>query len=297
MKKLILSLQFLSMLFALPCSTYPMFDSKKKEDIEMNRIISPYNHKPSLIDKLSGSMQDRIAQYLSFNDRESDAEFFKRTQSLLKNKEFKHVCKNGYIELTMEFNFFKDFLGFQPDNIVKVYSHYTKITNMLRIPCISSWRNCRKFFECAPHFSKAILLEDSDEKTRVNMFDLIARKRIYTEEWKRDDKLLSDAVALSSDGTKFALVEKIEDSWDSLLKIKDIVRNEIETIIIPVGLAERVDFNKQGTKIIIQNKEGRYIHPLADKQEHALKTEKTLAAYFRQKGIRKQSPQQDQNLS
>jgi len=317
MKKLALSLQFLSILLALQCNTYPMFYFNKLTSYA-NAFFSNKNKKdpskdPSINtdgicwlsdDKLPSDVQNKIAQYLTFNDRETDTEFITRAKELLKNGGLKtqdeiykkihdhtiiYKRKGGDIELIAN----KETRDSSAPHTVlsvstglTVYSHKNKVLNKLYAThrCFPQYFS-ETFFEVAPDFSKAILVEDFESEIKVNAFDIVTKKNICKESLKKVSIGLRYPVAISSDGSTLAFVE------DSQLKIKNILKDKNKEVLIPLHLVQRVDFNKQGTKIIVQGGNGKYIiHPLVSQEKHALKSKKTLPDYFNQKGIKRSPP-------
>jgi len=296
MKKLISSLQFLSMLFALPCSTYPMFYLNKLASY----ITAPKDplKDPSIntdkicwLNKLPGDIQNEIAEYLTFNDRESDAEFIRRTSWLTR----KFVTQGG----CAEFKCIKKYRGCS--NILSVYSNCTNKYTELYNRYMGEKQRYKTLFEFAPNNSKVILAEDLGSSAQAYVFDLVSQKEIYKKNLETYP-LFPLQVAISSDGTTLATI--VENNGHSLLTVENILNNNTEKIemsedkIEISGMSMQLlgfnklgwlDFNKQGTKIRSRNVAYRsFIHSLVSEKEHNLKSKKTLIGYFRQKGICKQ---------
>jgi len=302
MKKLILSFQFFIMLFALSFSTHLSIEAFLSTS-SITSVESDPSKNPSIntdgicwLNTLPPEIHNKIAQYLTqyltFNDRESDIEFTERVQKLLNNKKLKKfVSQGGYAELKCVKTLFG--FGFSKDNILEVYSDRTKKRTELHKQRIGDSQYYESLLEFVPNYSKAILAEDFYSCAHARVFDLVSQKEIGKKSLKTYI-FFPVALAISSDGTKLATID-IEE--DLSLVIEDILNNTTKKIKIS-QIGTRLCFNKQGTKILVYRKNtyGKneyYTYPVVSPEEHNLKSEKNLAAYFKQKGVCKQFPHID----
>jgi len=283
MKKLILSLQFF-MILLVPCSMYSMFYLNKLASY----ITAPKDPSkdPSIntdgicwLNKLPKDIQNEIAEYLTFNDRETDAEFIERTKKLLNSKKSeKFVSQAGYVED----HYFKNRFGFSMT--LQIYSKHTEECIELYQRHINEKQYYVELFEFAPNHSKVILAEDFGPSVQAHAFDIVSQKEIYKKSLASGTPPI--AIAISSDGTTLATV--INGLGHSLLTVENILNNKTEIIETSQTGIKRLDFNKQGTKIMYQTKSSSSTNSLASQEEHKKKSKKTLAAYFKQKGICKE---------
>lgn len=226
--------------------------------MEMQKNICYLAHLPK-------DVQDMIAEYLPFKDRESDGEFIKRAMELYQLPAPLPLCYD-----------LCEWPGFGTGSD----------------GCIASYLIDR---------SKILLVEryyDNGPIPKVSIIDLKKKEKILQEDLKelvkekmssilymtlsRDSKLISQLLTTETEEYTNGRIERIFYRLKLLITNRD--NHEVKHVSLPDSFT-KCEFNKQGTKIILLNnyKEMRYgIHRIVDQKEHATKSQKTLSEYLRQ---------------
>jgi len=238
------------------------------------------------LELLPAEIQDHIAQYLVFRDRETDQELIARTQGM------KQGCdenrKNEY--LNGKFTLENRWLLF-----TMVLNAYNKKTNQKKMLCefehYQSDGSDDFLYSPAADCSKVIFLKASGiSKSLVQVFDLLAsskkEERISGSTLNRSIYGHGDcAIGISCDGNIYARVWDVFESGKVFLRIGRLKGDDIMKRQITISEPRCVAFNKQGTKVIVRNNKEYEVFDLCSESEHNQKSRKILADYFRQRGI------------
>src|SRR3984885_4419086 len=270
-----------------------------QEQEEPKKFEEPPKDGICYLELLPAEIQDHIASYLVFRDKENDQEFIERT-SLIE-------------EITYDdpdlYNEYKGY-RYRDTEVVLDGAWNVMYRPSLRITRATTKRKVELYsfglteeFEvknivsgASPSFSKVVLAQNEGEKTNIKVFNVSEKTRSnhslssneIVQNIYLNAKSECKAVGISNDGTWMACLINIEP-LGCALRLKsftDVIKNrQLYIKIISVKNPDRVVFNKQGTKVILRNNSEYEIIRLCDEAEHKQKSEKTLADYFRQRGI------------
>jgi hypothetical protein len=220
----------------------------------------------NFIAMLPREIQDLIAEYLQFNDRETDAEFIARTEKL--------VPDPNKIEFNGEE---KKLCSYSPHKAYSIAAYDID-------SCAESEGTDHEFF------------------TTIKISHKF--KQLHTIFQEPRPKGTTCAVAIANDGNMYAYVRRLMDHsgfiteglrYKYLVTIKNPLINYVKELHITGRLSGVAvcDFNKQITKFIVHDHKGwdgknrHKIYSLSSDNvaKHDEKIEKTLQDYFKQKGI------------
>lgn len=221
---------------------------------------------------LPKDVQDMIARYLPFNDRETDDEFIKRALRLYKlPRPFRplSICAE-FIELCPP--------GHSRDGNTASYILYKSKILLIE-----------KFFKIGFGPTPKVSIIDLKKNQKIVQTDLIniIKEKIDSLEYmtlSRDEKLIAQIVTnhLETYRTPFYYQYKllIKNREDNLV---------IQEFSLPAEF-DKCEFNKQGTKIIAFSKVNRdaiqhQIYQIKNENEDRIKSQKTLSEYLRHRGI------------
>jgi len=255
------------------------------------------------LELLPPEIQDHIASYLVFSDRETDQEFIKRTLGIT----LIQVCG-----VSTRYKYLNSIIKIKRSGLFFALSIIHKKTRKERSICsyfcsseFAPRRISDSLVACSPDCSKVIYSPDADRELpqKLHLFDIYKNTQSKYYFGNRDDRKIRYVNnAISSDGK--ILTSLLHGFGDSspfparnsglhISDISDVTKNILELSdeeiakckLITINNPNIVTFNKQGTKVIVRSNYEYEIFDLCDEAEHNQKSRKTLADYFRQRGI------------
>jgi len=229
-------------------------------------------------------IQNEIAQYLTFYDREDEAEFIERTKVIPqgdKNRPISYL--NGEIKIDKWHSFGKGSCSFIAKN-----SKIQSFKNAHYFPIHEGYKTCdsNHLFSCSPDCSTFIW--GYDNWCNHQKFKIFNTKNSHWT-YLTMNLDIAVAVAVSSGATHIALVIKTSELESPFYTLK-IINTADKTQIFQVSeKIKSVAFNKQGTQVIIHYPNDEYkIFPISRimmQASHQEKSKKTLSHYFLQRGV------------
>lgn len=218
--------------------------------------------------RLPKAIQDLIAEYLMFDDKETDAELIERAIETLKLPSPISLC-----------------------------APYGKISEGSRVAC-SSTVNCA-IASYLTDRGKVLFVEKFHFPPAVSVVNLRLKKKIIQDQLSQLAAVktaMLDSMILSKDESLvtriFGIPSQDNPRLVNEIVVKDLNSENEKSIDRTDWKILACEFNKQSTKVIVVFPEDplkvkpRYkIYPITSDQEHAAKSKKSLGEYFRQKMI------------
>jgi len=295
------------------CSTYPM----KKITSLISQLKSKKKSKQELKEETRGvcylallpdDIQNLIAEYLPFPDREDEREFVERARKVQQGDKNNPIKQGNFLIKLME----EEVL-----NMPSIFGYYLELSfentiaeekkNLIDTYSGMAWEK-EDIFSCSADASKVIMTNNFEG---TSIFDTRKNKQIYKVEAPKQGFINKTiASAISNDGTLIACIEdlhfyKVRPSPDGkgkilftknspgpyILTCKNINNNtEAQPISLPNTIKKLIAFNKQATQIIVFETtdtwhDKYHIFLSADEQEHVQKSKKTFNNFLQKWGI------------
>lgn len=272
---------------------------------ERNQVSSNANNNGICwLELLPAEIQDHIASYLIFRDRETDEQFIKRALAIAKNRsEYNDdvpciSCEFLDTKITIKRSMWHPFIvsiaNKKTGSNKDLYDHFNFFEFAPRVRS--------SLLACSPDSSKIVFgpiwFLGDQEKIQVLNINKSAQSK-YS--FKEDSQINNSDIGISNDGKMLALLYSksstvfsrelmldifhISDLTKDASQLSDKEKLKCQAIGINASI---VAFNKQGTKVIVRNDSEYEIFPLVDEDEHKQKSLKTLQDYFRQRGVCKE---------
>jgi hypothetical protein len=277
---------------------------------------SPDQNDICWLELLPRDVQNHIASYLVFRDRESDQEFIKRTSRI---KEItcddpywyrdRKTCEYGDVKIVLN----GDWSIVAPASLSIANKKTRKKKILYRFPFSlgDSFVTDTFMVGASPDFSKVILAQEDDKKVDVKIFDVMSEKSkkyslqkeslLVSEKQEAryfipNERIYCQALAMSNDCTFMGAILKYSYKTSDWYYLHIATINDAMEDLSPFGSKliiidkpNYVAFNKQGTKVIVRhNNVVHKIFALCAEGECEQKSIKTLAAYFKQRGVCKE---------
>lgn len=268
-----------------------------------SREEAPIDSSRCYIARLPDDIKNHIASYLTFHDRETDAEFIERTIDIPQGDEKTSIAyQNAKISLKKQGLQFVFHTNINTDLVV--YNQKTKLHRTLRTykSHVSGYPSTI-LFSCSPSALKIITSECTIESTRDSESDNICNIDVYSliDQAEYTNFVLPHhlhALAITDDGRFFAYIaHKYNKQTHKNSYCLYLYNTSTETSQLVYSMSKfstfgtAIAFNKQTTKIAITGNNRRDIINLVEEEEHQQKSQKRLIDYFRHRGVCKQWPQ------
>jgi hypothetical protein len=220
--------------------------------------------------RLPKDVQDHIAEYLEFNDRESDREVVAAINKI-PDKRFAFKARTQY-------------------SAPEAVNIFVKFLNSRKILATSD----KVGFEYSRDKSK-IILAYQHENPNVTMYYCIydhkQNKLVYAVKWPLNHGFdLCELLGVSNDGRYFSLIRYHKEQEDTYGYFETNPSDSSKPYHALGTIADRgfgpdpiVEFNKQAT--LCYDKRENTFYTLCSEQEHTERSKKTLALYLHQKCI------------
>lgn len=253
------------------------------------QVIPITTEQSSPIFLLPTEVQNLIAEYLTFYDKETDSECYRRTKNLCCGSEDSKInYLNGIIKLKINKSF--------PNHLSEIFPRhltiYNKISKEKKLLHHYSAHHSSKLdavlFNCSANCSKIILLKPmSCISYKIKIFDVVTGSKINEFKYFCRQSGVPHEIAISNGGTSFAQLYKnsTNDYSAEIQSTEDCHRtNKWHNITLPSVTA--LAFNQQGTKIFVHGPNDEFqIIPLCSAQEDKAISRKTFIDYCKQRRI------------